>query len=338
VDDNAVKTLFLPFEQDAVPAPKAGEHWLFLNAEVPHGDNGDFQSFLTCVQGFRPKFLDLHRGGYATLPELDGSANFAGALVLLGKHRNENRRNIHLALERALNGAPVLIAGARTSGIESMRKEMSKLLPIEASWSKHHAQVFQLRRTVNWIAPAPQSAVRLESNGLSFKTASGMFSHTTVDAGSALLAEYLGSLTGQCADFGAGWGYLSCMAAIKSEGIETLHLFEADYPSLRAAEANVTSLFRNRSASFNWTDLAQEPPKDKFDFIIMNPSFHIGRRADAGIGKRMIEVASASLRPGGQLLLVANKQLAYEDTLQKSFRRFERIGEDRVYKVIRAVR
>jgi 16S rRNA (guanine1207-N2)-methyltransferase len=338
VDDNAVKTLFLPFELEAVSALETGDRWLFLNASVPLVGAEDFRPFLTCVQGFRPSFLDLERAGYTTLPELDASTDFAGALVLLGKHRGENRRIIHLALDRVLKGAPVLIAGAKTSGIESMRKEMAALLPIEASWSKHHAIVFRLTCTANYTAPLHETAARIEANGLSFETSAGMFSHKSVDAGSALLAEHLGGLKGHGADFGAGWGYLSCVALSKSEGIRTLHLFEADYASLSAAQANVTDSFPNALASFSWSDLAQELPKDKFDFIFMNPPFHAGRHAEAGIGKRFIEVAAASLKPGGQLLMVANKPLPYEDALQKSFRRFERIGEDKLYKVIRAVR
>jgi 16S rRNA (guanine1207-N2)-methyltransferase len=338
VHDNAVRTLFLPFESGAVPVPGADRRWLFLNAEVPKHSADDFRSCLTCIQGFRPRFIDLQRAGYTTLPELDARAGFAGALVLLGKHREQNRRNINLALGCTIIGSTVLIAGARTSGVESMRKEMAAVLPVGRSWSKNHAQVFQLARIPNWAMPSHEPAAHIEAGGLRFETAAGMFSHKAVDAGSALFAGYLGSLKGNGADFGAGWGYLSCMALSKSASIQSIHLFEADFASLEAAQTNLTKSFPNAFASFSWTDLAQEPPKEKFDFIIMNPPFHAGRHAEAGIGRRMIEVAAASLKSGGELLMVANKQLPYEDTLQKQFRRFERIVDDRLYKVIRAIR
>jgi 16S rRNA (guanine1207-N2)-methyltransferase len=338
VDDNPVKTLFLPFELGAVPVPGEDGRWLFLNAEVPKDSAYDLQSCLTCVQGFRPGFMDLQRAGYITLPELDASASFASAMVLLGKHREQNRRNINSALRCTTIGATVLVAGAKTYGIESMRKEMAAVLPVGPSWSKHHAQVFQLTRTPNWAMPPHEPAAHIEADGLRFQTAAGMFSHKAVDAGSALFAGYLSGVKGSGADFGAGWGYLSCIALSKSPSIRSLHLFEADYASLNAAKTNLTRSFPNALASFSWTDLAQEPPNEKFDFIIMNPPFHAGRHAEAGIGRRMIEVAAASLKPSSELLIVANKQLPYEDTLQKQFRRFERIAEDRLYKVIRAVR
>lgn len=338
MEDNAVKTLFLPFDLGKIPRPDAGALWLFMNAEVPDQEEGDARPFLTCVQEFRSVFLDLQRAGYQVLPELGDSSNFAGALVLLGKHRDENRRNVHTALERTGAGATVLIAGAKTSGIESMRKEMAALVPIEASWSKHHAQVFQLTRPKKANARELKTSTSIEAQGLRFETTVGIFSHKAVDAGSALLGANLGNLKGNGADFGAGWGYLSCVALSKSAAIQTLHLFEASYAALGAARENLTRLFPNASAAFSWSDLVQEPPKDKFDFIVMNPPFHLGRQANARIGTRFIELAAASLKPGGQLLMVANKQLPYEDTLQKSFRRSERIDEDRLYKVIRAVR
>ena len=70
----------------------------------------------------------------------------------------------------------------------------------------------------------------------------------------------------------------------------------------------------------------------------MNPPFHTGRSAEASIGQRMIAAAAKALKPGGRLLMVANRELPYEDTLQRAFRRFERIDEDRQYKVIKAVK
>lgn len=338
MDDNAVKTLFLPFDTGQLHSPKPGDQWLFLNAAVPAAAQPEFRPLLTCVQGFRPTFLALERAGYSAIADLGAGADFTGSLVLLGKHRELNRSNIQAALARSLADAPVLVAGLKISGIESMRKEMAVLLPIDAVWSKHHAQVFQLTRPSHWVQPPLKSTACIDIDGFSFETAPGMFSHKAVDVGSALLAKHLSDLKGRVADFGAGWGYLSCIALISAGAIESLHLYEAEYASLAAAEKNLKKLSSTVAISFQWSDLVQEPPTEKFDFIVMNPPFHTGRQAEPDIGRRMIEAAAASLKPSGALLMVANKQLPYEETLQRAFRRFERIDEDRLYKVIRAVR
>lgn len=336
MEDNAVKTLFVPFETGALLLPGAEDRWLYLNAALPAMHQPRWKAALACVQGFRPDFLALERAGYRTMPDVDKDAGYAGALVLLGKHRERNRRNIHMALERCLADTPVLVAGSKTSGIESMRKEMAALLPVEASWSKHHAQVFQLTRPEHWVSPHQEDRTRIKIDEFSFETAPGMFSHRSVDAGSVMLSKHLTALTGRIADFGAGWGFLSWAALRGSPDTQSLDVYEADHPSLKAAERNLSRL--GIRASFHWSDLAQETPTEKFDAVIMNPPFHTGRAAEPNLGKRLIEVASASLKPGGQLLMVANKELAYEDTLQRVFRRFERNEEDRLYKVIRALR
>jgi 16S rRNA (guanine1207-N2)-methyltransferase len=338
VDDNAVKTLFLPFDSGELLLPKPGDRWLFLNAAVPAAMQPEFRPVLACIQGFRPAFLALERAGYSAIAELDAGEDFAGSLVLLGKHRELNRSNIRAALARSRADAPVLVAGSKTSGIESMRKEMAALFPIVAVWSKHHAQVFQVTRPSHWVEPPHGNISYAEIDGFGFETAPGMFSHKAVDAGSALLARHLSVLKGRVADFGAGWGYLSWAALDSASGIESLHVYEADYASLRAAKTNLNKLSPTAAISFHWSDLVLEPPTEKFDFIMMNPPFHTGRQAEPDIGKRIIEVAAASLKPKGELLMVANKQLPYEDTLQRAFRRFERIDEDRLYKVVRATR
>ncbi len=53
-----------------------------------------------------------------------------------------------------------------------------------------------------------------------FHASAGMFSHDRIDAGSELLASRLPTdFTGDVADFGAGWGYLSVELAQKSPGL-----------------------------------------------------------------------------------------------------------------------
>jgi 16S rRNA (guanine1207-N2)-methyltransferase len=338
LEEQAIKTLFLPFETGELPVPSEQHRWLFLNATVPAPSDLDLRSKLICVQDFRPEHISLLKAGYKALPELDAGENFSGALILLGKHRNENRRNISLALTRTLEGTPVLVAGSRTLGIESIRREVAARLPIEASWSKHHAQVFQFACPAEWPSAPDDHSTSVEVDNFIFRTAPGMFSSKAVDAGSASLIPHLGLLKGSVADFGAGWGYLSLMALRGSPGIESIHLYEAGHSSIRAAEENLGTIESKIPIHFHWSDLAQEPPALKFDTVIMNPPFHNGRRVEPDIGRRFIELAAGSLKPGGQLLMVANRQLPYEATLQGAFRKFDRISEDRLYKVIRAVR
>ena len=161
MDDGAVKTLFLPFENGDLPFPAEGARFVFLNAEPPLSSDHRWQDSLDCVQGFRTDFLALQTAGYQVTPQV-GEGQFSGALVLLGKHRELNRSNIFRALERTLPGGPVLVAGAKTSGVQAMRKEMTELVPIEQTLSKNHAQVFWCLRPESWVSPPARSVEKLQ--------------------------------------------------------------------------------------------------------------------------------------------------------------------------------
>ena len=49
-----------------------------------------------------------------------------------------------------------------------------------------------------------------------------------------------------------------------------------------------------------------------------------------------IAAAARILKPGGRLLMVANRQLPYEAELTARFRKWERLHEDGIYKVVMA--
>ena len=152
--------------------------------------------------------------------------------------------------------------------------------------------------------------------------------------GSRLLIEQFGPhIRGHVADFGAGWGYLSAELLKRSDKIDQVDLYEADWNSLEAAKQNVTG-----PARFHWCDMMREAPRIPFNWIIMNPPFHSGRAAEPKLGLTFIEAAAKSLPSGGHLLMVANTNLPYEETLNRLFRKVERKARANGFKVIEAVR
>ena len=76
--------------------------------------------------------------------------------------------------------------------------------------------------------------------------------------------------------------------------------------------------------------------RNPYDWVIMNPPFHSGRAAEPALGQRFIEVASSTLPRGGRLLMVANRNLPYEQILEKTFRRVEKLSERDGFKVFEA--
>lgn len=329
---DSLKTLFHPFETGAVDAPAAGSRVLFLGAEpgfrLPEG----FAADLHCVQGFRPHFRALQSAGRSVTPRAEGEGYTMG-LVLAGRHRGQNELWIAEALERVVPGGMVLVAGAKEDGIASLRKRIDALVPLVDALPKYHGIVFWLHRPGNKDAAeklrADNPPALVENR---FHTAPGMFSFDKVDAGSRLLAENLpAGISGHVADFCAGWGFLAAGIADRFSDIKSLDLYEADFEAQEAARRNVP-----QASGFFWQDLAGEPVERRYDWIVMNPPFHQGRAAEPEIGRRLIETAAKALKPGGRLVMVANRQLPYEAVLSNAFASSQEIARDNRFKVFLA--
>ncbi|TRC83766.1 class I SAM-dependent methyltransferase [Mesorhizobium sp. WSM4310] len=332
----ALKTLFHPFEAEALALPRKGERILFLGAEpglrVPSG----FEATLHLVQGFRPYFRALQAAGFSVTPQTEGDG-FDAALVLAGRHRGQNELRIAEALKRVASGGLVVVAGGKDDGIASLRKRVDELVPLDGHMPKYHGIAFWLRRPVDMQAAATlraaNPALLIEER---FHTAPGMFSFDRVDAGSKLLVDNLPSdLRGNAADFCAGWGYVAAEMAARSSGLSGLDLYEADFDALEAAKGNLANTV---AQGFFWMDLLAEPVERRYDVVAMNPPFHRSRAAEPEIGAGMIRAAAKALKPGGRLFMVANRQLPYEPVLSAAFASHAELARDGMFKVFSARR
>lgn len=332
-----LKTLFHPYEAEAIGLPSKGERLLFLGAEPGFRLPEAFDAELHCVQGFRPHFRALQAAGLHVSPRAEG-VGFDTALVLAGRHRGQNELRVAEAIERVTPGGLILVAGGKEDGIASLRKRVHELVPPDGHLPKHHGVAFWFRRPDAAGAAAAlreaNPAVLVEGR---FHTAPGMFSFDKVDAGSKLLVESLpGDLKGTIADFCAGWGYVAAEVAARFPGIAGLDLFEADFEALEAAKSNVGE--DAASLRFFWTDLLSEPVERCYDAVVMNPPFHRSRAAEPEIGAGMIRAAAKALKPGGRLFVVANRQLPYEAVLAAAFSSHAEIARDGMFKVLSARR
>jgi 16S rRNA (guanine1207-N2)-methyltransferase len=336
---DALKTLFHPFEAEALTPPGAGERALFIGAEpgfrLPEG----FGAELSLVQGFRPWFRPLEVSGSRVTPLPEGEG-YDAALVLCGRHRGANELMIAEALERVREGGLVLIAGSKDDGIASLRKRLGELVPIVDQLPKHHGIAFWLRRPSEAAGIVKQLRAGNGERLLEgrFATAPGMFSADEIDAGSRLLVENLpDKVFGAVADFCAGWGYIAAELAEHFPKMFTLDLYEADFSSLEAAKRNLATT-GSMQKNFFWHDLLSEPVSRRYDFIFMNPPFHQRRAAEPDIGQGMIKAAAAALKPGGRLIMVANRQLPYERTLSQVFSTQQELARNNLFKVLSARR
>ena len=320
-------TLLLAFEKDLIARPQSGERWLVLNGKAlpddPFGEAG-----AVFEQGYRPEYLALQSKGFSVEPHIGQGRGFDHAIVLAGRVRSVNEANFQRALEFTDSGASIIVAGDKTAGIGSLRKWASAITPVIGSYSKYHAAVF-------WCKNNGKSAANRET------LVGPLFSADSPDKGSQLLARFFDKrIKGKVADFGAGTGYLTSQLIEKCLATESVDLLEAEWSALEQARISLTDA--PKPLNFNWIDITSELKKKPYEWIVMNPPFHHGlhdgRQADPELGKRFIQLAASTLVQGGRLLMVANRNLPYEDTLNAAFRKVVKLADEAGYKVFEAVR
>jgi 16S rRNA (guanine1207-N2)-methyltransferase len=330
--DPAAATLARPFETGVLEWPKGPV--LILNARPNMGVPQDLARVSVAIQPERGLFNALKAEGFITHAFLPDSAQpeiptqFAAAFILVARQRAENDLMLATASKHVAAGGLIVVAGAKGSGVEA--KLISKIGMEIGKLSKNHALVF-------WFnAPLPQTDIIEPQTAETFATPTGGFSAGFIDEGSKFLIDNLPpKLWGSVADFGAGWGYLSAEIAARCPKVASLTLIESRFEALEAAKQNLASI--TIPATFHWMDLTQEKLPGVHDWIVMNPPFHdaLGNTA-YDLGQAFIKAAFKALKPNGQLLMVANKQLPYEKTLGTGFRGFQTLAENGRFKVILA--
>ena len=340
MNDGSLKTLFHPFDTGLLPPPGADARVLFLDAAPGFRLPDGFPPSISLQQDFRPDFRALEGGGHVVSPQPEGEG-YDLTLVLCGRHRGQNELWVAEALKRTRPGGRIVVAGGKTEGAASLKKRIGALLDLDGHASKNHGVVFWATRpdaADAAIAALEEANPPLILDG-GFLTVPGLFSQEQVDAGSKLLADNLpDDIEGHVADFGAGWGYLSVRLAERAAGIAAIDLFDASFSACVAAKANMINLAANVECRVQWYDLLVEKPERRYDAIVMNPPFHQGRAAEPSIGEGMIRAASAALKPGGRLFLVANRGLPYEAVLEAHFSRHGETCRDGRFKVLWAIR
>jgi 16S rRNA (guanine1207-N2)-methyltransferase len=325
----ALETMMLLFaaEEGICVPPQA----LFIGAEM-HPALKEWPD-LTGWQPFKPRAVLWERSGFTRSDEIP-EGKWPLVIVLPGKSRDEAFAWFALARDHLEPGGKLVVAMPNTAGAGRFEKELRKAAGNIVSLQKHKCRAFHATEDGTWNEEIFNEWRALgEPREISgFTVQAGVFSSDHIDPGSQLLADHLPAhLHGHVADLGAGWGFLSDAVLKRCPKIRQLDLFEADARALDCARKNLAG--HERPIDYHWHDVTIGIAGD-YDAIIMNPPFHTGQATDVDLGRAFLKVATAALKRGGKLLLVANRQLPYEAALEASGLAWRKIAEDKVYKIL----
>ena len=300
--------------------PKPSERTVVLHPDM-NFDVTNLSNVLI-VQPFFPSNVAWQNKGYSCQVSLPFKP-FELAIVCCTRSRQQTA---DLIAQASAQADLVVVDGQKVDGIEAHYKSLRKLVEIEGNVTKGHGRLF-------WFSSADLSNLRATPQSFNdFITIAGVFSANAVDQGSELLAAALPEkLRGDVADFGAGWGFLSSKI-LNYQSVISLDLIEADATALEYAKLNI----KDPRANFHWDDATAW--NGSYDAIIMNPPFHKGRLGNPDLGRAFIINAARCLRPKGDLWMVANRHLPYENVLNQCFENVSEILGNSQFKLFHSAR
>ena len=300
-----------------------GKRWIVFNAETPQQIAALKHLKPTIYQTFAPSVTNLEAAGYDVVQSVQ--SDFDVAVVLLPKAKALSRHLIATA-QKCTNRGLVIVDGQKDAGIDPILKDLRKRASLGDAVSKAHGKIawFTGATDLSDYFDTPKSL----ADG--FKTVAGVFSADAADPASELLLSVLPRLTGNVADLGAGWGYLT--RKLTEMPTKRVIAVEADHRTIEIARVNVSS----DKVKFVWADATAWRAGEALDTVVMNPPFHNFGKADPGIGIDFIKTAARALKPQGDCYIVANRHLPYEQTLNDLFQSVSEVTKDNRFKVLYA--
>ncbi|MGM0915713.1 MAG: methyltransferase [Pseudomonadota bacterium] len=284
-------------------------------------------------------------------PELAGNASApAGAVLFWPKSHALGEWWLLWLCATLPEGTPLQLVGENQGGIKRVLKVLAALgLGCRKLDSARRCSLFETR--LGRVGIDPDAAwttfdAELGSELLTLTSHPGVFGHGKLDDGTRLLIETLPrvladagqDLPGDVLDMGCGDGILAAWLARQGAAVTAVDVNAFAVEATRRSLAGNALAGEALSGETLESDVYSALDGRVFDAIVSNPPFHQERAIDYGPAARLIGEAPEHLRPGGELVIVANAFLPYPDLLERAFGGFEILADDRRFRIYRAVK
>ena len=120
------------------------------------------------------------------------------------------------------------------------------------------------------------------------------------------------------ADLGCGNGIVGLIAAERYPSAK-IDFYDESFMALASARANFYRAFPDKSARFVTDDCMSSAAAGHYQMVLCNPPFHQQNVVSDFVAQQMFRDAKNALRQGSEFCVVANRHLAYSDSLKRLF-------------------
>ena len=224
------------------------------------------------------------------------------------------------------------VAGENDAGGKSIGKAL-------ASYSDESQKADSARRCSLWELTLKQEdgfnwlkqARSFNFNQHNYMTLPGVFNHGSLDIGTALLLEHVPPPPrGRLLDLGCGSGVIGLSMKLEEPALDVT-LADIDAFAVRSCQLNSTRL--QAEATILASD-GLAAVEGRFDYVFSNPPFHQGKETDYEFARNLFASAGKHLTADGQIWLVANRHLPYEDWAREYFAEANVMVQEKGFKLL----
>lgn len=295
---------------------------------------------------------NLQRNGLTPVtvdPEIEALPNELGAVVFkVPKSLGQLEEQLHQLRPKLTSDTLILGAGMvrqiHTSTLELLQ---SIIGPTSTSLAERKARLIHCTLDPDLAIPPNPWPLTWHHGGRTICNRGGVFSASSIDIGTRLLLEHLPNQnpSGEQADgpmrlvdLGCGNGVLGTTAADTGTGTDTDVIFvDSSARAVDSARQTWRANFGDRRAEFHRTDrMVNVLESGSADLVLNNPPFHDERAVGNATAWDMFVDSFTVLRSGGEIRVVANRQLGHHARLRKIFGNCETVASNRKFVVLSA--
>ncbi|WP_371378299.1 methyltransferase [Thalassotalea aquiviva] len=175
---------------------------------------------------------------------------------------------------------------------------------------------------------------------LSISNQANVFSRDSLDIGAAFLLAHLPTNLGahtKVVDLGCGNGVIGLTLLAQNPSVH-VDFIDESYMAISSAKANVSKNLPEQldQCQFKVNDCLTNVVENSLDLVLCNPPFHQQQAVTDHIAWQMFKQSYKSLKVGGELRIIGNRQLAYHVKLKRLFGHCETIASNKKFVILSA--